>query len=232
MANVLFKRGTLAQYQALAVKDGHTLYWLTDVQELWKGDVCYGKGTAATGMASGLMSAEDKAKLDSLSEGGASGLTAVDASVVLTPGEDGASIGVRLSGTEGNALELKEDGLYVAPERVLQDGGLKYVETQGVPYEGAQVGDPYIDLVLNDPNSSHIAFPVGALVDRVEAGSGIQVAGNTVAVKLSAVSANGLFADEGGLGLHPASTEAAGAMSAEDKAALDSVVRSLTWEDL
>ena len=48
MANVIFKFGTRAQYDALITKDEHTLYWLSDTQELMKGGICYGKGSNAT----------------------------------------------------------------------------------------------------------------------------------------------------------------------------------------
>ena len=78
MANVIFKQGTRAQYDAIAVKDASTLYWLTDTRELFKGEILYAKGTEATTLASGLMSAADKAKLDNLAAGGAIGLTAVE----------------------------------------------------------------------------------------------------------------------------------------------------------
>lgn len=54
MANVLFKTGTRAQFDALATKNESTLYWLTDTQELYKGDVRYGVGTAnASSVVSG-----------------------------------------------------------------------------------------------------------------------------------------------------------------------------------
>lgn len=114
MANVIFKHGTRAQYDALATKDASTLYWLTDTRELFKGELLYAKGTEATSLASGLMSAADKAKLDALSAGGSIGLRAVDTSVVLDTGEDGATtVGVQISTADGNAIELKEDGLFV-----------------------------------------------------------------------------------------------------------------------
>ena len=92
MANVLFKFGTKAQYDALALRDPNTLYWLTDVQELRKGDFLYGKGIAATSAADGLLSKEDKAILDSLA-----GVHAVDASVVIGSDANGKTIGVQLS---------------------------------------------------------------------------------------------------------------------------------------
>ncbi len=168
MANVIFKQGTRAQYDAIAVKDRNTLYWLFDTKELFKGEVLYGRGTEATNLASGLMSAADKAKLDALSAGGAAGLTAVDASVILTSGEGGTAIGVQVSNAEGNAIELKEDGLFVSP----------------------------------------------------------------ASIKLDVVNANGLTVGDTGLALAVATTTTSGAMSAEDKAALDSVMASIVWGDL
>lgn len=255
MANVLFKQGTRAEYDALAVKDSNTLYWLSDTLELLKGDQLYAKGTEATGLASGLMSAADKAKLDAISDGG-----------------------VRLSKVDGNALEMKEDGLYVAavvsgggaefsiekqetPESnayatyklkrtegdeaayvgdpinipkdaVLSGGTFEIVETAGVPYEGAAVGDPYVDLIVDDADSTHIYIPMKGLVDTVKAGEGIEVTDNTVFIKLNKVEAHGLLIDENGLKLALATTTSAGAMSAEDKISLDSVMASIVWGNL
>jgi hypothetical protein len=100
MAKVYFKRGTLAQYNAIASKDSNTLYWVTDEKELYMGTVLYGKGSNATKLVAGLMSAEDKAKLDSLSMDG-----------------DGISFELQLSKDEGNAMEQREDGLYVPAAR-------------------------------------------------------------------------------------------------------------------
>lgn len=211
MANVIFKQGTRAQYDAIAVKDASTLYWLTDTQELFKGEVLYGRGTEATALASGLMSAADKAKLDALSTGGISGLTAVDASIILSTDESGTTIGVRVSEEADNALTVKDDGMYVPAtsgataiefelerqaaategysatyklkridgesvsyvgdeinipkDMVLQSGTLETVTEADSPYTGASVGDPYIDLVLNDADSTHIYVPVKGIVD-------------------------------------------------------------------
>lgn len=78
MANVIFKVGTKAQYNALETKDTNTLYWLTDVLELYKGEALYGTGAEATNLASGLMSAADKAKLDTITVD-ENGLVGVDA---------------------------------------------------------------------------------------------------------------------------------------------------------
>lgn len=213
-SNVIFKRGTSEQFQAIEQKDVNTLYWLSDTQELYNGDTLYGTGKTATQEKAGLMSAEDKAKLDAMSVGGISGLTPVDASVVIVPGEEDTTIGVQLSQEEGNTIVLKADGLYaggiqpsdipeyalekmteategysasyrlkrtldgavtypgdvinIPKDLVLQSGNLKLVEEANVPYEGAQVGDPYIDLVLNDPASSHIYIPMKGIIDTDE----------------------------------------------------------------
>ncbi len=275
-SNVIFKIGTQEQYNALAVKDPNTLYWLRDVLELRKGEDLYGKGSEATALASGLMSAADKAKLDALSAGGAAGLTAVDASVVLASGEDGTTIGVQVSKNSGNALELKEDGLFVSaasgavefaierqatPEdgysasyklkrtengtdtyvgdiinipkdAVLSGGTYEIVETADAPYAGAEVGDPYVDLVVANAEESHIYIPLKGLVDTVKAGDGINVINNTVSIKLDSANANGLGVGTDGLSMAVATTTSAGAMSAADKANLDSVMSSIVWGDL
>lgn len=278
MANVIFKQGTRAQYDAISVKDSNTLYWLSDTQELFKGEVLYGKGAEATALASGLMSAADKAKLDALSAGGAIGLSAVDASVILGSNEDGTTIGVQLSKEEGNALELKEDGLFVSPaaasgavefaieeqetatdgsaktyklkrtegdnityvgdaieipkDAVLTGGTYEIVETADTPYAGAEVGDPYVDLIVANAEESHIYIPMKGLVDTVKAGDGIKVENNTVSIKLDETNANGLAVGADGLSLAVATATTAGAMSAEDKTALDTVMASIVWGDL
>ena len=279
MANVIFKQGTRAQYDAIATKDSNTLYWLSDTQELFKGDVLYGKGAEATALASGLMSAADKAKLDALTSGGAIGLTAVDASVILGAGEDGnTTIGVQVSKENGNALELKEDGLFVSPaavsgavefaiekqetaedgfaetyklkrtegenvtyvgdainipkDAVLSGGTYEIVETADTPYAGAEVGDPYVDLVVANAEESHIYIPLKGLVDTVKAGDGISVTNNTVSVKVDEANANGLAVGADGISMAVATATSAGAMSAEDKANLDAVMSSIVWGDL
>ena len=207
MANVIFKTGTREQYDALEQKDTSTLYWLEDTKEIRKGEDLYGTGAVATQTTAGLMSAVDKVKLDSLTPGTVSGLTPVDASIVIADGESGdKTIGVQISKESGNLIQLKGDGLFVGsgedpnyPEYaikkldeasegysasyqlqktvdgestyvgdvinipkdlVIQSGSVETVEEADVPYAGAQPGDIYIDLVLNDPDASHIYIPM------------------------------------------------------------------------
>ena len=271
MANVLFKFGTREQFDAIVTKSETTLYWLTDTHELYKGDKLFGKGIAATQSAAGLMSAEDKAKLDSLVAGsGLSNLTPVDGTIVITDTDDGGkSIGVAISAEAGNALDVRADGLYVdasgsadVPEyaiekqetaedgyvhsyrlkktvgdessyvgdvinipkdMVLESATLETVTEENVPYLGAAVGDPYIHMVFNDDPASTIDVAVKNLVDTYTAGEGIAIVDNVISVKIAAAS-NGLVAVDGGaLSIALATVNSAGAMSAEDKAALDAL---------
>lgn len=112
--NVLFKIGTRAQFDAIATKSATTLYWLSDTQELYKGDVLFGTGALASQSAAGLLSAEDKKKLDVLVAGGLSNLTPVDGTITIADAEGGGkSIGVAISAEAGNVLVKKGDGLYV-----------------------------------------------------------------------------------------------------------------------
>ena len=121
--NVIFKVGTRDLYNALEQKDTNTLYWLTDVKEIRKGEDLFGVGREATQTDAGLLSAADKTKLDNLSAGTAIDFTPVDATIVIADGESGGkTIGVQVSKEADNALELKADGLFVAPAEICDLG--------------------------------------------------------------------------------------------------------------
>lgn len=159
--NVRFKIGTKAQYLALSVKDPFTLYWLRDTQELFKGDELYGIGRIATQLVSGLMSAEDKAKLDSLEN--APGLQPVDKTVIVDYEDGHYVVGVSVSEDEENAVEVREDGIFVPvpkapviPEYTLErlaaptEGfaasyQLKLVGKDGASYVGDVINVPATD---------------------------------------------------------------------------------------
>lgn len=261
MANVIFKVGTLAQYNLIEVKDQNTLYWLTDEQALYKGDKLFGTGKTATQQAAGLLSAADKAALDRLIAGDASALSAADASILIGDGDNGKTIGVRLSEDAENILSVKSDGLFAGKvkltlekkdedaddyaavyrlkvaygeDEVYADGEinipkdvffknseLKVVEEANKPYDGAEVGDPYLDIELTDGTQSYI--PMKGLLNTVVAGLGITVENNTVSIKLDEENANGLTVTDAGLGLAPVTATSPGAMIAADKKFLDSI---------
>lgn len=221
--NVIFKFGTKAQYEALASKDASTLYWLTDVQELYKGTVLYGKGAEATNLASGLMSAADKAKLDSLSA-----VVVPEYSIERQAGGEGAAAKYRMKKVVNGETTYVGDEINIPAGLVIKSGTSGVVTEAGVPYEGAQVGDHYIDLVLNDTNSTHIYVPVSGVVASSVAGNGIKIENNVVSVKVDEANANGLSVSASGVAMGLATTEKAGAMSAVDKVALGTLQTDMT----
>ena len=268
MANVIFKRGTKAQFNAIETKNSNTLYWLTDVQEVWMGDVLFGVGREASAELAGLLSPEEKAKLDAL-VGGTFDLIAADGSMSIEEIDGAKSIKVNISGLEGNAVRLENDGLFVPvqsmsviPEyeierqetanegysasyrlkrtqgdsvtyvgdeinipkdMVLQGGTFETVVVEGVPYNGAAVGDPYLDLVLNDASGTHIYIPLKGVVDVYTPGQGIQIENHKISLLLDVSNTNGLYLTDAGLGMSLATADLAGAMSASDKQALDAL---------
>lgn len=128
-------------FDALETKDALALYWVQDSKRLYKGAELYGTGLEATAEFAGLMSAEDKAKLDALvaGTGGLTGLTAVDGTIVLTDTADGGkAIGVAVSTQENNTLVVVDDGLFVpkAEEVVVPEFA---IEKQATAEEGFAV---------------------------------------------------------------------------------------------
>lgn len=247
--NVLFKLGTRAQFDAIVTKNQNTLYWLSDTQELYKGDILFGKGALASETASGLLSAEDYKKLQELIvTGGTVDLTAVDGSIVI---ED-KKIGVGLSAVEGNILSIKEDGLFATVDLKPIEGRLTAVEGRlapvekdiaslkksivgGIRYMGAVA--TYEDLPKN-AEQGHLYevsydgsewcfngnewFEYGTSHFVPVAGDGIIVDGSKIGVKIAAES-HGLTVVDGGMAILLATAEQDGAMSKEDKAKLDAI---------
>ena len=256
-------------FEALEAKDSLALYWIAETSELYKGSQLFGVGALATKEAAGLLSAEDKAKLDELvAASGKLNLTAVDGTIKLSEIAGGKSIGVAISTQTGNALVAVEDGLFVpaakevsVPEysiekqavaedgfsvsyklkrtvdgsssyvgdvinigkdMVLQGATLEVVIEADVPYVGAVVGDPYIDMAFNDANASHIYVPVNGLVDTYTAGKGIEVVDGKISVKI-AENSHGLVAVDGAMTMVLATAEQDGAMSKEDKVFIDAI---------
>lgn len=72
------------------------------------------------------------------------------------------------------------DKINIPKDMVIESGELKYVETPDVPYEGAQVGDPYIDFVIANSGNQHLYVPVKDLVDTYTAGTHIVISNNVI----------------------------------------------------
>ena len=129
---------------------------------------------------------------------------------------------------------LAKDGVQVGAsinvpkDYLVKSATVATVETEGQPYAEAKVGDKYLDFVVNvkageaEGTESHIYLPVNELVDVYVAGNGINISANNE-VSAKVVAENGLSVDADGIKLAVATTEAAGAMSKEDKVKLDAI---------
>jgi hypothetical protein len=114
------------------------------------------------------------------------------------------------------------DAINIGKDMVLQEATLEIVVEADVPYVGAAVGDPYIDMAFNDASASHVYIPVKGLVDTYSAGSGLKLVDGAFSVNIASVS-NGLVAVDGALKVNLATATSAGAMSAADKVFINSI---------
>jgi hypothetical protein len=181
--------------------------------------------TADGGKAIGVAIAPDGNNALTAVEGGLFVPTAVVPEYSIEKQEvanDGYSASYRLKKTVGDEVSYVGDIINIAKDMVLQSATLETVEEADAPYIGAAVGDPYIKMVFNDENASNLYIPVKGLVDKFEAGSGISIENNVISVKL-AETTHGLIAVDGALALNLATKDSDGAMSKEDKKALDAI---------
>lgn len=134
---------------------------------------------------------------------------------------------------------FKKDGAQVGEkinipkDFLVNSADIKEVDTAEQPYSGAQVGDLYIDFVINsktaDDTASHVYLPVNELVDAYTGGNGIEVSPqNLISAKIDTANANGLGVTAAGFKLDLATTDTAGAMSAADKSKLNGVAEGAT----
>lgn len=136
--------------------------------------------------------------------------------------EDGFAVSYKLKKTVGEEVSYVGDVINVPKDLVLKSATLETVVEVDVPYAGAVVGDPYIHMVFTDAAASDIYVPVKGLVDTYTAGNAIAIENNVISIKI-ADNAHGLVAVEGGLSINLATAENDGAMSAADKAFIDSI---------
>lgn len=67
------------------------------------------------------------------------------------------------------------DKINIPKDMVVEAAELKTVEQADVPYEGAEVGDKYIDLTIANKAQNHIYIPVNDLVDVYTGGTHITI---------------------------------------------------------
>lgn len=124
---------------------------------------------------------------------------------------------------KANGVALSPD-IDIPKDFLVKSATLETVTTADTPYQGAVVGDKYIDFVINAKDASataeHIYLPVNDLVDVYKAGNGLSLdpSTNTFSVALDTANANGLSVGANGVALAVATDSVTGAMSAADHA--------------
>ena len=137
--------------------------------------------------------------------------------------EEGFNSTYKLKKTVNGKSDYVGDSINVAIDAVLSSAEFKTVTETDVPYSGAVIGDPYIELGFNDTAKTHLYVPMKGLVDTYVAGNGIKIEDNVVSINLGSTT-NGLHFVDGTLNLALATESSAGAMSAIDKVALDKLI--------
>lgn len=137
--------------------------------------------------------------------------------------DEGFNATYKLKKTVGSESSYVGDAINVAIDAVLSSAEFKTATEADVPYEGAAIGDPYIELGFNDDARTHLYVPMKGLVDTYVAGDGIKIIDNTISVNLGSTT-NGLHFVDGTLNLALATKDSSGAMSAIDKVELDKLV--------
>jgi hypothetical protein len=136
--------------------------------------------------------------------------------------EDGFAVSYKLKKTVDGESTYIGDTINIAKNMVLQGATLKTVTEADVPYVGAAIGDPYIDMAFNDEAQSHVYIPVKGLIGTYTAGDGIEIVDGKISVKI-AEDSHGLVPVNGFMTMLLATSEQDGAMSKDDKAFIDSI---------
>lgn len=136
--------------------------------------------------------------------------------------DEGFNATYQLKKTVGSESSYVGDKINVAFDAVLSSAEFKTVVEADKPYEGAVIGDPYIELGFNDAAKTHLYVPMKGLVDQYTAGDGVKVENNVVSINLGSET-NGLHFVDGTLNLALATKDSSGALSAVDKTFIDSI---------
>lgn len=136
--------------------------------------------------------------------------------------DEGFNATYKLKKTHNGEVSYVGDSINVAIDAVLSSADFFTVTENDVPYNGASIGDPYIDLGFNDPARTHLYVPMKGLVDQHTAGNGIKIEDNVISIVLGS-DANGLHFVDGALNLALATKDTAGALSPVDKVFIDSI---------
>lgn len=135
---------------------------------------------------------------------------------------EGFAATYKLKKTVGDEVTYVGDAINIAKDLVLQSASMQTVTEDNIPYDGAVIGDPYIEMIFNDEPASTLYIPMKGLVDTYTAGDGIEVVDGKISVKVASDS-HGLVAVDGAMTMLLASSTQDGAMSKEDKVFIDTI---------
>jgi hypothetical protein len=190
-----------------------------------------------------LVTDDLQTQIDDLDDGAIKSVKVNGTALTPTEGAVDVLIAVEKKATANTgyaaSYTIKANGTALSPDIdipkdfLVKSATLETVTTADTPYQGAQVGDKYIDFVINAKDASetaeHIYLPVNDLVDVYTAGNGLTESNNEFSVVIDSSNANGLSVGANGVALAnvTASTSGAGgsngAMLATDKEKLDGV---------
>ena len=204
-------------YDNLESIEEFSLYWIEETQRLYKGTQLFGTGAEATEELAGLLSAEDKKIISSI--------PTYEIEKQSSP-EEGFAATYKFKKITNGYEEYVGDVINIAKDLVLQSASLQTVTIENYPYDGAVIGDPYLELIFNDDKLSSIYIPVKDLVDIYTPGNGITILDHVIKVNIANEAHGLIINNDGSLALALASKDADGAMSKNDKAALDNLIEN------
>lgn len=184
---------TLYLYEGLivAVADEGKVYMLTSVANALAADYSAWKeiGESTTiDIVNNLTSDRTDAAL-SAAQGKA---LAASISAIKVPGYNMVRLDEATAGYSAS-YQLQKDGVGVGAvidipkDLVVSSGSVKEVTSANTPYEGASVGDLYIELVLANTTSEPIYIPANSLVDTYTGSDYISVNGSVISLNYSSV---------------------------------------------
>lgn len=138
----------------------------------------------------------------------------------LTTANGGYLKTYQLQGSDGNPIG---DQIDIPKDLVVKSGEVKSVTTADTPYEGAVIGDKYIELIIANKEGSPIYIPVKDLVDVYKGVSGVTVDGsNNISIKIDSSTEPYLKLSANGLKISGLTTALAGKASTATTSAIQS----------
>ena len=184
---------TLYLYEGLivAVADEGKIFVLTDIDKALSADYSGWTEVGASTVIDIVNNLESDRTDAALSAAQGKALAAAISNIKV-PGYDLIRLSEATSGYSAS-YQLQKDGVGIGAvidipkDLVVSAGSVKEVTVANNPYEGAVVGDLYIELVLANNASDSIYIPANKLVDKYAGSDYITVSGTTISLNYNTV---------------------------------------------